>query len=478
VLRAAILVFTFYFVGQCSLSYAHEVSTHANITRRAIEYLAQQKPALAGVKLLADDLVFGSVHEDDTPRFFFHFLPGLATTTASCNSLEWGFLDELCTAQAFGLEITIQNIHQWQDAIAHASSGQGFKELGYVLHLLEDLGSPAHTRIDPHPPGNSDPFEKHNENRCATPRECMPIDDLIISLGPNPQKFFIDLRDFTATNFFSKNTIKTDIFVPSSPCDFLRGDPQPCGPTAVTEDENYFYDGRGRKIAYKGRFGPTINERVANEQFDELAPQIVRYVASLINFYIETANLSLPEPPPEPQLQTFTDPVAFQAALTSQTTITFDNLASGTSIPSGTTINGVTYTFNAAGFAGLATHVFLSVSPPNTLGVSRGLGVDGDFFLAGNSVTLTFAQPINAIGAYFSSNLVAGTAQEFIFISTPSGTAFSGDALPEGTFGFPANALRFVGLVSDTPFSQATLAITNPSPENVGFVADNIIIGR
>jgi hypothetical protein len=182
--------------------------------------------------------------------------------------------------------------------------------------------------------------------------------------------------------------------------------------------------------------------------------------------------------PPEPELRTFTDPPAFQAALIDQTTITFDDLGSGTIMPSGMTLSGVTYTFNASGFAGLATNAFLAISPPNTLGVSRGLGFSGDYFFAGDSVTLTFAQPINAIGAYFSSNPVAGTTQRFIFIATPSGTAFSGNALPEGTFGFQANALRFVGLVSDTPFSQATLAITNPSPNNVGFVADNIIIGR
>ena len=78
----------------------------------------------------------------------------------------------------------------------------------------------------------------------------------------------------------------------------------------------------------------------------------------------------LVEPPPEPELLTFTDPAAFQAALTNQTTITFDNLGSDTVIPSGTTLNGVTYTFDAGGFAGLATNAFLAISPPNTLGVS------------------------------------------------------------------------------------------------------------
>src|SRR5207245_1776901 len=137
----------------------------------------------------------------------------------------------------------------------------------------------------------------------------------------------------------------------------------------------------------------------------------------------------------------FTDPVAFQAALRQQSTITFDDLASNTPIANGTTINGVTYTFNVAGgFDGLATNFYAAVSPPNTLGVRRDIvDIFHSFFFGGDSVILTFAQPIHAIGAYFSSNPAAGTAQGFISISTSAGTAFSGDALPAGTFGFQAN---------------------------------------
>src|SRR5439155_4050720 len=136
----------------------------------------------------------------------------------------------------------------------------------------------------------------------------------------------------------------------------------------------------------------------------------------------------------------------------------------------GSTLSGVTFTFNTGGFAGLATNLYLPVSAPNTLGVNRS-SVDplhNDFFFAGESVKLTFSQPIKAIGAYFASNFIAGTATEFLFISTPVGIAQSGNALPAGTFGFPANALRFIGLISNTSFVEATLGITNPSPGNVG----------
>jgi hypothetical protein len=177
---------------------------------------------------------------------------------------------------------------------------------------------------------------------------------------------------------------------------------------------------------------------------------------------------------------TYTDPTLFQAAITTQTTTTFDSFANNTVLGNGTVINGATYNFNiAGGFTGLATNFYQAVSTPNTLGVNRSTTnpFANDFFFAGDSVTLTFAQPTQAIGAYFSSNSLAGNAQGFISISTPLGTASSGNALPTGTFGFPSNVLRFVGVSSDQPFSTATLKISNPSPGNVGFVTDNITVG-
>ena len=177
-------------------------------------------------------------------------------------------------------------------------------------------------------------------------------------------------------------------------------------------------------------------------------------------------------------ITTYTDPDAFAAATTIQATATFDTFANNTPIANGASISGTTYRFNVAGgFTGLATSNFRAVSPPNTLGVNRS-GLDlGKFFFAGDAVTLTFSRPVQAVGAYFSSNSAAGNAQGFISVSTAVGTAFSGDALPAGTFGFGANVLRFVGITSDQPFTAATLAISNPSPANVGFVVDNIMSG-
>lgn len=172
----------------------------------------------------------------------------------------------------------------------------------------------------------------------------------------------------------------------------------------------------------------------------------------------------------------FTDPSVFLSAVGNHTTITFDDMPTGFGIADGASPGGIRYNFYAAGRSGIITNAFLAVSPPNTLGIDRQGAADQNFFFPGESVTLTFP-PTTAVGAYFTSNVNAGTAQGFISISTPAGVAWSGDALPAGTFGFPANTLRFVGLTSATPFTQATFTITNPSPGNVGFALDNVILG-
>jgi uncharacterized repeat protein (TIGR01451 family) len=178
----------------------------------------------------------------------------------------------------------------------------------------------------------------------------------------------------------------------------------------------------------------------------------------------------------------YTEPGAFKDAIQGlvPTTVTFDNLGLNQTLANGTTLSGATFNFTAAGFPGVATNAFLATSPPQTLGVNRGVcttpysGLNCWFFFTGESVTVTFSQPVKAIGAFFSVNAGAATLQEFITISTPVGTAKSHNALPAGSYGFPAYTLRYVGLVSEVPFSTATFSVTG----SFGMVIDDITFAR
>lgn len=269
-----------------SNAYAHGIPTHSNITRAAVDYVSKLDQRLACSKRLNDRLQIGTVHEDDTPRFMFHFYPRLnaGRTISTCSSRDWAFANTSCNQEGgapFFFASTLTNQHGWSEAIQSTTSDQGFTELGYVLHLLEDLTSPAHTRNDPHPPGNGDPVEAITR----TPASPALSNGLLSFLSP--QEAFDTLQAFTSTNFYSSDTV----FVGN-------------GPTSVREDDDYFYDSQDRRIAYKGigytlsgltegerdRTQATINATIATEQFARLGPVAVRYTASLIKHYVDTTS--------------------------------------------------------------------------------------------------------------------------------------------------------------------------------------------
>jgi hypothetical protein len=185
--------------------YPHAASTHQNITRAAVEYLQSIEPAFNDISNLESVLQIGAVAEDDTPKFMFHFLPRLdrGLAFASCSSLDWGFVDMECEQNLPKTQRIQTNTHTWNDAITNAPGEAGLVDLGYVIHLLEDLTSPAHTRNDPHPPGiDGDPFELYNSGAIPeTPRG----DSGLISFS-TPQEFFTALQEHTQSNFYSADT--------------------------------------------------------------------------------------------------------------------------------------------------------------------------------------------------------------------------------------------------------------------------------
>lgn len=276
-------------------SYSHSVPTHKNITAKVVDYL-KQRSSITGLQCLTDEkLQIGTEHEDDLFRVLFHFSPALNTAgyKASCSSKDWAFAPKslYCTRSVLLVPLlSINNSHTWSDAVAAAKdpNGLGMENLGYVLHLLEDLTSPAHTRNDPHPPfplGLGDPLEAKDRDFAGIP---MPTANLIRFGDMDPKNYFIELQKWTQENFFSADTVFR------SP-----------GPSFSSEDDFYFYGpcptdssscSGTRKIAYKGlRYdlnrnndihAATVNDIIADEQWRELAPKAVLFGASLLQHYI------------------------------------------------------------------------------------------------------------------------------------------------------------------------------------------------
>jgi len=260
----------------------------------------------------------------------FHFFDRLTSPSyeASCSSLDWGFAPGgPCSARITSADYpALRNTHTWDSARAKAQNpgGEGWLELGYVLHLLEDLTSPAHVRNDPHPPfailGEADPLEALTR----VPDIPLPGQSLIPFVLP--QQAFRTLQAWVQANFFSRDsTFQYEPYLQFGEAalggprvlDGSRGEDAdyfygPCLTTPLTKPPGFdswvdpaCHDDR-RKIAAKGerfrsrekaypgapenRRWAEIDDVIADEQFMELGPVIMLYTASLIRHYYEVAS--------------------------------------------------------------------------------------------------------------------------------------------------------------------------------------------
>jgi hypothetical protein len=152
---------------------------------------------------------------------------------------------------------------------------------------------------------------------------------------------------------------------------------------------------------------------------------------------------------------TYTNSTDFAAAILGDSTFVEDygSLSAGTTIGVGQTVDGITYTAFTPGPSGTLRGGIItdrySGFTPVSLGGDQSTG--DQFFKGGDSVTMTFASPVNAFGIFFNVNVNSG---DYGF-TTSVGTATTGsDSYDLGTF-------VFAGLVStDTPFSSVTFYST------------------
>lgn len=262
----------------CNTVYSWDnLTTHVDMTHQGLTYLIDTGKLPPCAKTI-DEFLSRGARDEDIPvaRSWFHFDPALNSSyaTATCNSIQWGFGNGTYTGALVSplFSWTMSNSFNWDVASTNAGKEKGWVALGHMLHLLKDLGVPAHVRNDPHPV--NEPLEHYARGRAPG----LPL-GLMTAAGP--QAFFNDLGNYIRSNFFSNDTC------------FDLGQP---GPTAVTEDQQYFYDGSGNRIAYKGiryylsggnREYCSINDAIAAEQYNRIGPLSVMYAASLINYYYE-----------------------------------------------------------------------------------------------------------------------------------------------------------------------------------------------
>jgi hypothetical protein len=165
----------------------------------------------------------------------------------------------------------------------------------------------------------------------------------------------------------------------------------------------------------------------------------------------------------------FTSSAAFLSALGSTAiTETYESLPLNSLIPAGSTIDGITYTSfptdaDGAEAEGRIDNLF------NSLG-NQSLALQRDdedpaltgFFFPGDSMTVSFPSPVDAVGIFFN---VGVSPVGSLTVTTTAGSAGNGPS-------YDVSTLYFVGLISDTPFTSATIG--GDLTVTTGFNLDNL----
>jgi hypothetical protein len=163
----------------------------------------------------------------------------------------------------------------------------------------------------------------------------------------------------------------------------------------------------------------------------------------------------------------YTESSPFLAALQGPpSTLDFESLPPGTLIASGSSVDGVTFTYDLGGEVLKVTAVLEPTSPSRSLGVA---GEDGAL-LDRDALTFDVATPVTAFGLFVitSDPALAGEIQ----IKTQEGVV-QNSATPEKLLN-DGGIVYFIGLTSTIPFSTAALDFANDEI-HFAYNADDIV---
>lgn len=216
------IILFFVFQPHFVCAYSQE-TTHPALTQEIVRWYNEKYTLTAFDDSEGELIIQGSIDEDSDARFMNHFYDPVHNIGLSVRGLEtWP------TSKEWGINTSIQKGWEqgvvkeyfsgsedfsWDRAIyeyAWGNKERGLLSLGHVIHLIEDLTVPDHTRDDPHPPyfEFGSPYEGWTKK---FNRENIKIEGLE---GKSPitlstiEDYFYSIASYSNNNFLSKDTIK------------------------------------------------------------------------------------------------------------------------------------------------------------------------------------------------------------------------------------------------------------------------------
>ena len=215
-----------------------DTTTHPDLTREIITFYE-----LSTGKKFTDEqkqwVISGSIEEDKAPRWINHFYDPVFERGLQAESIGIsGYLAKNWAQYSSYQTLTPSNIGNlwsgkgpvvsgswWGDfsyeaAIKDYSKNkekEAYLALGHVLHLIEDITVPEHTRNDAHPGGqnlsNYEVWTKDNSSGLT-----QDFGKRIFNQGYKPviysdlEDYFNNLATYTNTHFFSPRTINSELY--------------------------------------------------------------------------------------------------------------------------------------------------------------------------------------------------------------------------------------------------------------------------
>ncbi|MEK7567516.1 MAG: hypothetical protein AAB513_01170 [Patescibacteria group bacterium] len=289
--------FIFIFLIIPTISYSYEpYTTHAGLTQEIVDFYN----FFSYPKITEEEkelIIQGSIDEDfPNDRPLNHFYDPVRNI---------GF-NNFPTSKQWASGEIINNDFSWQDALNAYARGDeevAFKTLGHIIHLIEDMGVPDHTRNDPHKGDgiegvftNESPYEKWaNDNKGRQTLKGLYLTFVSEGITPKRENSLGDYFDFLANysnrNFFSRDSIKGELYKYNEPLEVeLIGD------YMYGVDE---YNGKKIKLyIYLENINTGKVERilmvgddtsVLSSYFDRLSRQIVPVGAGVIELFFKEA---------------------------------------------------------------------------------------------------------------------------------------------------------------------------------------------
>lgn len=261
----------------------YEISAHAALTQAIFDFHNTSFPARAIPAEYRYALIAGAMDEDSDVRSLYHFYDPI-----NGKGLKFGN-KRFMPATDWAREKTApNNDYTWDAALRAYADGDtkaAFTALGHVLHLLEDLGTPEHTRNDAHPLNS--PYEEFTRNLVPAVPTKSPV-----ALG-GVRDYFVSLAKYSNENFYSADTIDGGYAKPKL-VNFKREGLHEYA-FGVTDGEKYhlaqvtngsprdFQGQQGRVLFIDDGFG---NNKILSDYWRLLSAKTVQHGAGLVNLFL------------------------------------------------------------------------------------------------------------------------------------------------------------------------------------------------